>query len=166
MALRACTDGKPSPESEGPLAPAFGVAKRRAFLPSSVPQHSNNQNPMSHYIDGFVLSVPKTKLAAYKKVARKAGKIWREHGALEYRECIGDDLKVKGMVAFPKMAKAKSSEVVIFAYARFESRKHRDAANKKIMADPRMAAMCGEVGALFDCKRMAYGGFKTLVALS
>ena len=120
---------------------------------------------MSQYIDGFVLSVPKDKLAAYKKIATKAGKIWREHGALEYRECAGDDMEVKGMVAFPKLAKSKPDEVVIFAYARFESRKHRDAANKKIMADPRMEAMVGAVSALFDCKRMAYGGFKTLVEL-
>ena len=118
---------------------------------------------MSQYIDGFVLSVPKNKLAAYKKIATKAGKIWREHGALEYRECVGDDMKVKGMVAFPKLAKAKSGEVVIFAYVRFASRKHRDAANKKIMADPRLAAMCDAVSAIFDCQRMAYGGFKTLV---
>ena len=120
---------------------------------------------MSQYIDGFVLSVPKDKLAAYKKIANKAAKIWREHGALEYRECVGDDMKVKGLVAFPKLAKSKSGEVVIFAYARFESRKHRDAANKKIMADPRLDAIGGEVSAIFDCKRMAYGGFKTIVAL-
>lgn len=120
---------------------------------------------MSQYIDGFVLSVPKDRLAAYKKMAATAGKIWREHGALEYRECAGDDMAVKGMVAFPKMAKSKSGEVVIFAYARFESRKHRDAANKKIMADPRVAAMCGDANAVFDCKRMAYGGFKTIVEL-
>jgi uncharacterized protein YbaA (DUF1428 family) len=118
---------------------------------------------MSQYIDGFVLSVPKKNLSAYKKLATKAGKIWREHGALEYRECVGDDMKVTGMVAFPKMAKSKSGEVVIFAYARFKSRKHRDAVNKKIMADPRLAAMCSAVGAIFDSKRMAYGGFKTIV---
>ena len=118
---------------------------------------------MSQYIDGFVLSIPKEKLAAYKKVATKAGKIWREHGALEYRECVGDDMEVKDMVAFPKLAKAKPDEVVIFAYAVFESRKHRDAVNKKIMADPRLAAMCATTSAIFDCKRMAYGGFKTLV---
>ena len=118
---------------------------------------------MSQYIDGFVLSIPKDKLAAYKKLATKAGKIWREHGALEYRECAGDDMEVKGMVAFPKLAKSKPGEVVIFAYARFESRKHRDAVNKKIMADQRLAAMCEETKAIFECKRMAYGGFKTLV---
>ena len=118
---------------------------------------------MSKYIDGFVLSIPKDKLAAYKKVATKAGKIWREHGALEYRECVGDDMEVEYMLAFPKMAKSKPGELVIFAYAVFESRKHRDAVNKKIMADPRIAAMAGESKAIFDCKRMAYGGFKTLV---
>ena len=118
---------------------------------------------MGQYIDGFVLSVPKDKLVAYKKLATKAGKIWREHGALEYRECVGEDMEVKGMVAFPKLAKSKPGEVVIFAYVVFESRKHRDAVNKKIMADPRLAAMCAAFGALFDCKRMAYGGFKTLV---
>ena len=118
---------------------------------------------MSQYIDGFVLSIPKDKLAAYKKVATKAGKLWREHGALEYRECVGDDMEVEQMLAFPKLAKSKPDEVVIFAYAVFESRKHRDAANKKIMADPRIAAMGTESKAIFDCKRMAYGGFKTLV---
>ena len=118
---------------------------------------------MSQYIDGFVLSVPKNKLAAYKKLATKASKVWRDHGALEYRECVGDDMKVKGMVAFPKLAKSKPDEVVIFAYVVFKSRKHRDACNKKIMADPRCAAMCAEVGVMFDCKKMAYGGFKTLV---
>ena len=118
---------------------------------------------MSPYIDGFVLSIPEDKLADYKKLATKAGKIWREHGALEYRECVGDDMEAKDMVAFPKMAKSKPGEVVIFAYAVFKSRQHRDAVNKKIMADPRLAAMCGSTGAIFDCKRMAYGGFKTLV---
>jgi uncharacterized protein YbaA (DUF1428 family) len=118
---------------------------------------------MSQYIDGFVLSIPKDKLAAYKKLATKAGKIWREHGALEYRECVGDDLDAKGMVAFPKLAKSKPGEVVIFAYAVFESRKQRDAVNKKIMTDPRMTTICGASGCNIDYKRMAYGGFKSLV---
>ena len=118
---------------------------------------------MSQYIDGFVLSVPKNKLAAYKKLATKASKVWKDNGALEYRECVGDDMKVKGMVAFPKLAKSKPNEVVIFAYVVFKSRRHRDMANKKIMADPRMAAMCAEAQAVVDCKKMAYGGFKTLV---
>src|SRR5262245_12339245 len=117
---------------------------------------------MSQYIDGFVLSIPRAKLAAYKKLATMAGRIWRKHGALEYRECVGDDMAADGMVAFPKLAKAKRGEVVIFAYAVFKSRKHRDATNKKIMSDARLAAMCGD-DPIFDCKRMAYGGFKLLV---
>ncbi len=120
---------------------------------------------MPQYVDGFVLSIPQDKLAAYTKLATKAGKVWREHGALEYRECVGDDMVAKDMVAFPKMAKAKEGEVVIFAYAVFKSRAHRDAVNKKIFADPRLMAMCEKDGPLFDCKRMAYGGFKSLVSL-
>jgi uncharacterized protein YbaA (DUF1428 family) len=120
---------------------------------------------MKQYIDGFVLSVPKTKLATYKKLATKASKLWREHGALEYRECVGDDMNAPGMVAFPKLAKAKPNEVVIFAYVVFKSRQHRNACIKKIMADPRIAAMCDPNDMPFDCKKMAYGGFKTLVQL-
>ena len=119
---------------------------------------------MSQYVDGFVLAIPRRKLAAYKTLATKAGKIWRKHGALEYHECAGDDMKVKGMVAFPKMAKAKPGEVVIFAWAVFKSRKHRDAVNKKIMADKDLAAMCEEAGALVNSTRMAYGGFTGLVS--
>lgn len=120
---------------------------------------------MSTYTDGFVLSIPKEKLQEYTELATTAGKIWREHGALEYRECVGDDMEAKDMVSFPEMAKAGPDEVVIFAWATFESREHRDAANEKIMADPRMSAMCQATGSLFDCKRMAYGGFKTIVSL-
>ena len=118
---------------------------------------------MSQYIDGFVLSVPKSKLAAYKKMATKASKIWREHGALEYRECVGDDMTAPGMVAFPKLAKSKPDELVIFSYVVFKSRKHRDATNKKIFADPRLATICDPGNMPFDCKRMSWGGFKTLV---
>ncbi len=120
---------------------------------------------MSTYTDGFVLCVPKKNLKAYLKVAAQAGKIWREHGALEYRECVGDDMKVKGLLAFPKMAKAKPSEVVVFSWAVFKSRQHRDAANKKIMADPRLSEICDPANPTFDFKRMAYGGFKTVVSL-
>jgi len=88
---------------------------------------------MSQYIDGFVLSVPKNKLAAYKKMSTKASKVWMDHGALEYREFVGDDLTAPGMVAFPKLAKSKPDEVVIFAYVVFKSRRHRDATNKKML---------------------------------
>lgn len=118
---------------------------------------------MPHYVDGFVIPVPKKNLKRYQSVAKKASKIWREHGALSYFECVGDDMKVKGLTAFPKLTGAKASEVVIFSWAVFKSRKDRDKANKAIMADPRVAAMCGETQNLFDCKRMAYGGFKVIV---
>ncbi len=120
---------------------------------------------MSQYVDGFVFSIPSDKLANYKKMATKAGALWREHGAIQYRECVGDDMTVEGMVNFPKLTKARPGEVVIFAYAVFKSRKHRDAANRKIMADPRVAALCEKFDMKLDCKRMSYGGFKTLVDL-
>lgn len=116
------------------------------------------------YVDGFLLPVPKKNLAAYKRLATKAGKIWLEHGALEYRECVGDDLAVKGMVPFPKTLNAKPGETVVFSWVVFKSRAHRDRVNAKIMKDPRIAKMMADgKPAPFDCKRMAYGGFKVLV---
>lgn len=118
---------------------------------------------MSQYIDGFVLSVPTDKIDAYKAVATKAAAIWKEHGALEYRECLGDDLDVEDQVPFPKLAGTQASETVIFSYIVYASREARDAANAMIMADPRMAEMCEETKGIFDYKRMAYGGFQTLV---
>ena len=118
---------------------------------------------MPHYVDGFLLPVPKDKIDLYGQIADEAGKIWREHGALEYRECVGDDLDVKGQVPFPRVIETKPDETVVFAWIVFESREHRDAVNAKVMADPRMASM-GEKGEMpFDFKRMAYGGFKTIV---
>ena len=115
------------------------------------------------YVDGFVLVVPKKKLAAYKKMATKAGKVWRDHGALDYRECVGDDLKVKMGLPFPKLAKTKPSETVIFSYIVYKSRAHRDKVNAKVMKNKRLfEGMPKEMP--FDMKRMAYGGFKTLVA--
>lgn len=118
---------------------------------------------MSQYIDGFVLSVPTDKIDAYKAVATKAAAIWKEHGALEYRECVGNDVDVEDQVPFPKLAATQAGETVIFSYVVFASREARDAANEKIMADPRVAEMCEETQGIFDYKRMAYGGFKTLV---
>jgi len=118
---------------------------------------------MSQYIDGFVIPVPKEKIDAYKATATKAAAIWKEHGALEYRECIGDDLDVEDQVPFPRLAGAEDNETVVFAYVVFESREARDEANKKILADPRIESLGEEVGRIFDCKRMAYGGFETLV---
>ena len=115
------------------------------------------------YVDGYVLPVPKRNLTAYRRLAGKAGKIWREHGALDYKECVGDDLKTKTGVPFPKSAKAKAGETVIFAYILFKSRAHRDRVNAKVMKDPRIHSMCDPKDMPFDCKRMVYGGFKVLV---
>ena len=115
------------------------------------------------YVDGYILPVPKKNLKAYRRLAQKAGKIWREHGALDYKECAGDDLKTKMGVPFPKSAKAKAGETVIFAYILFESRAHRDRVNANVMKDPRIHSMCDPKDMLFDCNRMVYGGFKVLV---
>lgn len=115
------------------------------------------------YVDGFVLPVPKKNLKAYLQMAQKAGKLWREHGALDYKECAGDDLNTKMGVPFTKSAKAKSGETVVFAYILFKSRKHRDQVNAKVMKDPRIKDMCDEKSIPFDVKRMVYGGFNVLV---
>ena len=118
---------------------------------------------MPEYVDGFVIPVPVDKIPEYRKIARKAAKIWMEHGALDYRECVGDDLKNDWGVAFPALAGAKEGETVAFSWITFKSRKHRDQVNAKVMADPRLK--CDPANMPFDCKRMAYGGFKTLVSV-
>ncbi len=115
------------------------------------------------YVDGYVLPVPKKNLRTYRSIAQKAGKIWREHGALDYKECVGDDLKAKGMIPFPRSVKLKRGEVVVFAYVVFKSRAHRNQVNAKVMKDPRLSSMCDPNSMPFDCKRMVYGGFKVIV---
>jgi len=115
------------------------------------------------YVDGFVLPVPKKKLQAYRAIARKAGKIWREHGALDYVECAADDVKPGKHTSFPQSVKLKTGETVVFAYIVYKSRAHRDRVNAKVMKDPRMAAMCDPKDIPFDGKRMIYGGFKVIV---
>lgn len=115
------------------------------------------------YVDGYVLPVSKKNLRAYARIAKKAGKIWREHGALEIRECTGDDLTVKCGVPFSRVAKAKPGETVVFSWIVFKSRGHRNRVNAKVMKDPRITAMCNPTSMPFDCKRMVYGGFKVLV---
>lgn len=117
------------------------------------------------YVDGFVLPVPKKNLPAYRRISQKAGKIWKEHGALEYRECAGDDLDVQMGVPFPKMIKLKPGETAVFSWIVYKSRAHRDRVNAKVMKDPRMANMGDEKTMPFDFKRMAYGGFKVFVDL-
>ncbi len=116
------------------------------------------------YVDGFVLPVPKKKLRAYRKLAQTAGKIWREYGALDYKECAGDDLNVKWGVKFPRIIKLKPGETVVFSWIVYKSRAHRDSVNAKVMKDKRFANM--DMNSMpFDMKRMAYGGFKVLVDL-
>lgn len=115
------------------------------------------------YVDGFVLPVPEKNIAAYRKIARKACKIWMEYGAVQYCECVGDDLKPQWGLPFTKAAKVKPGETVVFSWVMYKSKAHRDSVNKKIMADPRLAAMMNPKDMPFDCKRMVYGGFKILV---
>src|SRR5687768_1297492 len=115
------------------------------------------------YVDGFVLPVPKKNLAAYRRMAQKASKVWRDHGALEYRECVGEDLKVKMGMPFPRGIKVKPGETVVFAYIVYKSRAHRDSVNAKVMKDPRIASMCDPKNTPFDVDRMLYGGFTTIV---
>jgi uncharacterized protein YbaA (DUF1428 family) len=115
------------------------------------------------YVDGFVLPVPKKNLHAYRRLALKAGKIWREHGALEFRECVGEDLNVKMGAPFPRRIKPKPGETVVFSWIGFKSRAHRDRVNAKVMKDPRIKDMGDPKDMPFDVKRMTYGGFKILV---
>ena len=117
-----------------------------------------------NYIDGFLLPVPKAKLDDYKRVAERAAAIWIEHGALQYTECAADDLNTDFCRSFVDTAGAKEDEIVILAWAVFADRAARDAANAAIMTDERMTSMCEETGQIFDCKRMAFGGFKPIVA--
>jgi uncharacterized protein YbaA (DUF1428 family) len=115
------------------------------------------------YVDGFVLAVPKKNLPAYRRMAQMAGKIWRKHGALDYKECVGEDLNVHCGVPFPQMLKLKPGETVVFAYIVFKSRAHRDRVNAKVMKDPAMGAGMQDKPMPFDLKRMVYGGFKVIV---
>jgi uncharacterized protein YbaA (DUF1428 family) len=115
------------------------------------------------YVDGYVLPVPKKNIQLYRRIAQKAGKIWREHGAIEYRECAGDDLNVKMGVSFARTIKLKPGETVVFAWIVYKSQAHRDRVNAKVMKDPRLANMMDPKSMPFDVKRMVYGGFKILV---
>jgi uncharacterized protein YbaA (DUF1428 family) len=117
------------------------------------------------YVDGFVLPVPKKNVATYKRMAQKAGKVWRDHGALEYIECIADDVKRGKLTSFPQSVKLKPGETVVFAYIVYKSRAHRDRVNAKVMKDPRLANMMDPKAMPFDAKRMFWGGFKTFVEL-
>jgi uncharacterized protein YbaA (DUF1428 family) len=115
------------------------------------------------YVDGFVLPVPKKNVAAYKRIAKLAGKVWRDHGALDYRECVADDISVGKRTSFPRSVKMKSGETVVFSWITYKSRRDRDRINKAVMKDPRLAKFMDAKKMPFDTRRMFWGGFKTLV---
>ena len=115
------------------------------------------------YVDGYVLPVPKKNLPAYRRMAQLAGRVWRDHGALDYKECVGQDLKTKCGIPFPRTVRVKAGETVVFSYIVFKSRAHRDRVNARVMKDPRLAKMMDPKAMPFDSKRMVYGGFKVLV---
>ena len=117
------------------------------------------------YVDGFVLPVPKKKLKAYKAMATKAGKVWREHGALDFKECLADDVKKGKWTSFPRAVKLKPGEAVVFSWILYRNRKHRDSVNKKVMKDPRITAQMDPKKFPFDARRMIWGGFNVMVDL-
>jgi uncharacterized protein YbaA (DUF1428 family) len=117
------------------------------------------------YVDGYILPVPTRKLDEYKKIARKAGKVWMDHGALEYRECVADDLQTAIGTPFRDMVQTKRGETIIFAWVFYRSKAHRDRVNAKVMSDPRLKDM-GPDMVPFDVSRMAYAGFTTVVNLT
>ena len=119
---------------------------------------------MAQYVDGFVVPVPITQVDVYRRMSRKAGKIWREHGALQFIECMADDVKPGKWTSFPQAVKLKEGEVVWFSWIVFKSRKHRDSVNAKVMNDPRLASMMDPKNTPFDAKRMIYGGFAVMVS--
>ena len=122
---------------------------------------------MSLYVDGFVIPVPKDNIEAYKKLALIASEVWLDHGALDYRECVGDDLETEQCTSFKALAGCGPNETVVFAWITYPSREQRDTINAAVMKDPRLAGSMEDPSSMpFDCKRMAYGGFTTLVSAS
>ena len=120
---------------------------------------------MAGYVDGFVMPLPKSNVDRYRDIATSAGELWIEHGALDYKECLADDVKVGELTSFPRSVKLEDDETVVFAWITYESREHRDAVNEKVMGDERMKAMMDPAGDVTDYKRMVYGGFEILVDL-
>jgi uncharacterized protein YbaA (DUF1428 family) len=115
------------------------------------------------YVDGFVIPVPTKNLKVYRRIAREFGKVWRDHGALAFRECVADDVKVGKWTSFPRSVKLKRGETVVWSYIVYKSRSHRDRVNAKVMKDPRLASIMNPKALPFDGKRMIFGGFKVLV---
>jgi len=120
---------------------------------------------MAQYVDGFVIPVPATKLSAYRRMAQKASKVWKDHGALDYKEAVIDEVKSEFARSFPEGIKAKSGETIVFSWITFKSKAHRNRVNAKVMKDPRLNEMCDPKAMPFDCKRMLYGGFKVMVSI-
>ena len=120
---------------------------------------------MAHYVDGFVVPVPRSNLDAYRRMSRKAGKVWLEHGALQYWECAGDDVKPGKVTSFPQAVKLKDDETVVFSWILYKSRRDRDRINAKVMKDPRLADMMDPKRLPFDGMRMFWGGFKSIVEM-
>ena len=118
---------------------------------------------MAQYVDGFVLPIPKKNLDAYRRIARKCGKVWREHGALDYKECVAEDVKRGKVTSFPQSVELKRGEIVVFAWITYKSRAQRDKVNKKVMSDPRLAKLMDPKESPFDSSRMVYGGFEVIV---
>src|SRR5690606_10206656 len=162
IAPRAAGTERPPPVDFQPLRSSSSRTRRarRACRVSEPHQRGDNMS----YVDGFVLPVPKQGLAAYRRLARKAGAIWKEHGALAYVECVADDVQPGKHTSFPQSVKLKPGEVVVFSWIVYRSRAQRDRINKKVMADPRLADMDPK-SLPFDGKRMFWGGFKPIVEL-
>src|SRR3982750_2063681 len=135
------------------------VTQQKARSPRT---HRSRRRDMP-YVDGFIVPLPKKNLKAYRAMAKKAGKIWREHGALDYKKCIADDVKVGERTSFPRSVKMKKNETVVFSYVVYKSRADRDRCVAKVMKDKRLAAMMDPKKMPFDGKRMIYGGFKVFV---
>jgi len=114
------------------------------------------------YVDGYVMPIARKNVAAYTRIAKLAGRVWRDHGALDYKECVGEDLKVKWGIPFPRTLKTGPGETVIFAFVVFKSRGHRDRVNAAVMKDPRLASMMDPKAMPFDTRKMRYGGFKVI----
>ena len=124
--------------------------------------NKRKETPMA-YVDGFIVAVPKKNIAAYRKLSTAAGKVWREYGALDYREWVADDVKVGKFTSFPRSVKLKPGETVVFAWITYKSRAQRDKVNKKVMSDPRLAKLMDPKDSPFDSSRMVYGGFEVIV---
>jgi uncharacterized protein YbaA (DUF1428 family) len=120
---------------------------------------------MAEYVDGFVLAIPKKNIDAYKKMAKVAAKVWKEHGAIDYRECVADDVPYGKTTSFPRSVDRKNSETVVFAWITYKSRAQRDKINKAVLKDPRIEKVIEETGDVMDPSRMLYGGFETIVKL-